>query len=58
MKLRVKFIGKSGERYIVWSDLDILIPEDIQNPFCYVEETVKEMLSKVTFEITSIKEVG
>ena len=57
MKLRVKFVGKSGERYIIWSDLDIHIPDDTHNPFCYAEDRVNSMLSQVTFEITSIKEV-
>ena len=57
MKLRVKFVGKSGEQYIIWSDIDIITPDDTQNPFCNAEERVTKMLSNVTFEITSIKEV-
>jgi len=57
MKLRVKFVGKSGERYIIWGDLDIISPEDNSLPFAYAEQTVRILLSKVTFEITSIKEI-
>jgi hypothetical protein len=57
MKLRVKFTGKSGKRYIIWSDLDILIPDNTPNPFSYAEDSVNSMLSQITFEITSIKEV-
>lgn len=57
MKLRVKFVGKSGEHYIIWSDIDIIILDNTSNPFCNAEERVTKMLSDVTFEITSIKEV-
>jgi hypothetical protein len=57
MKLRVKFIGKLGAKTLIVSDIDLTISDTTHNPFCYAEDSVNSMLSQITFEITSIKEV-